>query len=603
MEIHSVVAYIVCYLDQVPATTLQSLASAVDCDGLSELKSSNPEKNAFRAADRYIRRWGLRWNIPFSYFHYSKDIVIPYLSPRAIVTFLLKRCPELLLGGVTDPKEAHDHLQAFWSGYREYHGSHPVFEHHPDFLRNVVPMLWHGDEGRGVRKSPTTVCSIETPFGLDSYSADCYNVCQCCSHGSKATLCARQNINLKQHSFLTKYVVLALPKKMYKDTTVIQDMSMLISRELRALFFEGVYVNNKLWHVACIGLKGDLAWFQKTGELQRCYTRLSKRVNMQMCHECLAGNQLHWEDLSTYPVWRDSIFTQRPWERDPASGIASIPYQAAAPEKILKRDVFHNAKIGCYQDYIGSSILLLADLRYFHSSEESNSRKRVLSRMHGHFLLWCQTQGKSPALMGFSKAWLNAPSRKHFGWAKCKGSDSMLLMEWLTIVTVACMQDLLDESHLSTLQAMHKGAESGVVWLKTMYKHGLWWSRFCATAINQHGQSFLQAYNFLAWVCLKKWNFPGYSFKPKIHMLKHEILDIQQMLDKGASVIPSTLAFSCEMNEDCIGRISRISRKVHQKNACERILDLYLTKCHALHRKWHKKRTQELPSSSAKRAR
>ena len=91
---------------------------------------------------------------------------------------------------------------------------------------------------------------------------------------------------------------------------------------------------------------------------------------------------------------------------------------------------------------------------------ESNSRKAVLQRMHGHFLLFCSTAGKSPALLGFTKGFLNVPSRKHSPWAKCKGSDAMILMKWIQVLCVACQQRILDESHRQTLEAMHVGART-----------------------------------------------------------------------------------------------------------------------------------------------
>ena len=325
------------------------------------------------------------------------------------------------------------------------------------FSSITVNILWHGDEGRGVRKGTTAVCTLETPFGLDTFNADIYNSCSCCPSPTSEPH-RRQNVNLKYHSFLTKFLLFAVPKKFYKNNTVIQGLCSIISKELRSLFFEGIYVNKRVWHFAAVGCKGDLAWFCKLGELQRCYTRLSTVVDKMCCHECLAGApQYPFEDNSRLPSWSGTLYAERPWDRPPTTDIHRVPYDKAAPERILKRDIFHNAKVGVFQDFVAGAMLLIAEFGYFNSGANGNSRARVLERMHGHFKLFCSTTGKSPNLMGFSKNFLNVPSRKHYGWAKCKGADAVILLEWLVHVAAGCLMDLNDPAHAATLRGIHAG--------------------------------------------------------------------------------------------------------------------------------------------------
>ena len=131
-------------------------------------------------------------------------------------------------------------------------------------------------------------------------------------------------------------------------------------------------------------------------------------------------------------------------------------------------------------------------------------------------------------------------------------------------------------------------AQSGLRWMKEMYVHGLWWSRTCAERINAHGARFLKSYNFLAWLCLNKYDFPAFAMKPKLHMLGHTVFEVNQQLGKGNARILSCLIFNCEANEDLIGRVARLSRRVHQTRVCERVLEHYLIKCHALYQKYLK---------------
>ena len=93
---------------------------------------------------------------------------------------------------------------------------------------------------------------------------------------------------------------------------------------------------------------------------------------------------------------------------------------------------------------------------------------------------------------------------------------------------------------------------------------------------------------FLAWLCLHKYNLSAYALKPKIHMLHHTTHSLRKDLERGLNKIPSILLANCEMNEDFIGRICRMGRKMHQRNMMRRVLELFLIKGHALHKRFKK---------------
>ena len=568
-----------------PATTLQALAK--HSDGPPDLKkASKSKKNSFRNINRLIKRWGLRWNIPESVYWHSDEHQVHYLAPHDIFSYLLKNAPELLFGGISDFEVAKRHLQCFWDCYKKDHATHEVYKHEQLgtlSLNQTIPILCHGDEGRGVRKGNTTVVSVESVFGLDSYTSDCYNSMPCCSGTDEALLCDFQNINLRFHSFLTKYLVFALPGKVYKGTKVLEGLLRVIFQDLRACFYEGIKIGNQYWNFACIGLKGDLQWHLKVGALERSFARLSWKTDKMCCHECLAGSsQRPFEDLSAQPCWADSLWAERPWSAPPESGMILVPYDTTKPEAVMKRDMFHNLKVGVLQDFIGSSVMILAEWRYFDVPGESNSRSKQLERMFGHFRLFCSSKGRSPNLHGFTKNFFNAPTRRHYPWSKSKGSDSVLLVQWLMVLSVGCQQDIRNPKHRNVLHGMHVAAKSADKWLKAMYAHGLWWKPACAADMLKLGETFLKCYAFLSWVCLHEHKFLGYALKCKSHMLAHTVLDLRNSLATGASRIPSCLIHGCEMNEDFIGRIARLSRKLHQSQICRRVLNMYLIKAHAL---------------------
>ena len=362
----------------------------------------------------------------------------------------------------------------------------------------------------------------------------------------------------------------------------------VVFRDLRSLFYEGIVVKNEVYNVACVGCKGDLAWFAKLGQLDRCFLHLSYTEDRMMCHECLAGTtDKPFEDISTVPGWSSTIYQARPWSRMPATGLLQVPFDKTKPEAILRRDIFHNTKVGVLQDYIASSMLLIVELGYFAVPERAgNSRDATLARMFGHFKLFCSTKQCSPNMHGFSKSFLNATTRKHYPWAKCKGSDAMLLVEWLELVCVSCLNRLQqDPSHARILEGIQAGATAARTFLKATYNHGLWWKQACSKFMLRHGQRFLKCYNFMAHVCLHELDgFAGYAMKPKLHMLSHSMFEIRNCLPHDRQA--SCLMFGCEANEDFIGRVCRLSRKVHQARVCERVLTMYLTKSFALHKKY-----------------
>lgn len=129
---------------------------------------------------RTIRRWGLTWRIPYNIFEQTieDDIggkyveAVPYMSPVEFFTHLMERTPDLVMGGSPDFDVGRSFLQSFWQQYRLFHPSHRIYHYYPnpEDWSSIVPMCFHGDEGRGLKKGQTCVMMLETCIGLDSYA-------------------------------------------------------------------------------------------------------------------------------------------------------------------------------------------------------------------------------------------------------------------------------------------------------------------------------------------------------------------------------------------------------------------------------------------------
>lgn len=122
-----------------------------------------------------IKRRNLSWKVKMSYFQYHEGnevISIPYYCPYDLVEYLVSHEAGALLGGFENPGDVALHLESYWKAFSLHHGDHQVFVEHQDSLSRVVPIVWHGDEGRGKRRGNTCVVSIESVFSAYSSQKD-----------------------------------------------------------------------------------------------------------------------------------------------------------------------------------------------------------------------------------------------------------------------------------------------------------------------------------------------------------------------------------------------------------------------------------------------
>ena len=78
---------------------------------------------------------------------------------------ILERHPEFFLGRI-NPLEvgigpALDMFGLFWSAYKDLQPDHPIFDRTEAQRRRTIPILLHGDEGRGLSKDPLLVIAFQ----------------------------------------------------------------------------------------------------------------------------------------------------------------------------------------------------------------------------------------------------------------------------------------------------------------------------------------------------------------------------------------------------------------------------------------------------------
>lgn len=412
-----------------------------------------------------------------------------------------------------------EQCKEFWRLYRAVHPSHTVFSSQKD-LSFCLPLVLYGDEGRGPKRASFLDFCFETPFGLLGSFEPTAKGCSCDSfEWPQSLICpgfgpferdsdvaARCPHNQKAHSYLTRHLIFGLASYLYKQHPhIVETHLRLVSEDMRELYDTGVQVGQgdekETWWGVLIGIKGDLK-FQ--AEVVGCFNRSHatlKDPGWGMCPYCLAGSlRCSFEEIDQDPSWTETLFESRPWDAAPV--LTTVPFDQERPEFVFKLDLFHVMKVGLSRHVVGSLIIILSKLGYFdldpHGAESHDINDR-LSRAHGLFKLWCAGVGKSPGLRSFTRTFMNCKTFSCAPWANSKGSDTTLLVAWLTFFISLTLQGLTQDhgdrfflsvakTVLENIKGMHQVCES----------HGLWLDRSCGQNLYARMILVAKGYNVLA---------------------------------------------------------------------------------------------------------
>ena len=210
--------------------------------------------------------------------------------------------------------------KSFGASTRE-HPSHAVFNFAPDILARrlpwTIPFSLHGDGGRTQKKEPLNVVSFEPTVGIQSATA-AGRACRC----PQQTAMSTHRLNQREHSYLTRFLLLAYPTKRYPKA-LLQEVLAEFSEQLAALFRDGVRApSGVIYFMACLGQKGELEFHCQSAQLDRSFMNLGTRNMDLMCLECEAGREdCPYEDCNVGASWEATAYKSLPWTTPPR-GIA-----------------------------------------------------------------------------------------------------------------------------------------------------------------------------------------------------------------------------------------------------------------------------------------
>lgn len=540
--------------------------------GLVEL-ASRSEQNAERDTHRLlVGRYKLALPIPISQLHTGDGTHIPVLRLRDWARYLLDSNSTHILCGLDKPdwnREAAI-LQAFWKNYETQCPDHPVFEQARLKALNLsrcFPMILHGDEGRGRRRTSFLVMNFHCALGQGLRMKS--------KKGRKPPY-VQMLPNYHGHTLTSRFLMCGLPKHMYTDQRehVFEHLLELAAEESQFMFYSGL--EDRLggrgkFTMAVLFVAGDWPWLADSGYMLRSFRNVQKHKSRKsapvgICHQCRAGQLgVDFEQLnSARPKWLSTMFSERMSDADWASPLEKIPHPAGKAATLWAWDVFHTWHLGVSRCLLGSFIALLANLQ---PAGAIDSRFEILT---GLYIAWCKAHKRRSHVTKLTKELIGWPTVNTFPsgtWHK--GSLSTTLMAW-----VQHLYETEGHSWGPMLQLAGKAAVSGNAFLKVLYNCESWLSVEDARLASRHGLAFLQHYADLALMALND-GVTLWIVQPKFHSFHHLVVDLLQGAEKGKVLNP--LTFACQADEDFIGRPSRLSRRVTaQANCAERVIERYL---------------------------
>ena len=588
------------------------------------------ESHGERDTQRLFRKHGLRLQVRTSQLAVEggngEPVTVPYLRITDYFQVLLKSHPRILFGGFETGPDAEHLCEIFWERFEGYHPEHLIYQHYTkEERKRIIPVAFHGDKGRGVNKTPLFSFSWEVMFGLPSgirsaaskrhdcnqkrkvhgakLCRSCSERAQDCEWESPASIPCHEECALSQpktplaqaldhngrgNSLLSRFLVAAVPKKeLMKNASIVPTLLAEVAENLSFLFHTGVQdKKGVVFRTAFVGTKGDFEFLQlDCGDFQRTYMNEGRIRSYPMCPECSAGEpQYPATCVADHPSWVQTLYRSLPWTEEPPLNRA--PFSETKKPFLYKRDMFHTLKYGFCRDLCASILILLSTLQYFDPLEGGFSKAldQRLVRAYSMFSMWCAAEGHCPSLKKFTLANLHRKKSTYFPWLGGKGSDTVLCMMFLDFYLGTCVRELRQECHGILIRAMMETVRGGLDFIGILHSHPNFLPHPCAVFMHRSGLRLLRGYAFLANHALQN-HLKLFSMRPKTHYFAHSLWDLLVQINLNHEWVCSPALWNCEANEDFVGRISRLSRRVSPRLAGQRVIDRYLVGVQLLFRR------------------
>ena len=535
--------------------------------GVQSWASCHPS-NSERDVHRVIKKQGTKLNIAIHMIQ-CDGVEIPWISPETWLDFLVRKGLWPLLAG----RELHDYAGAhaswleFWKNYEKVNPSFELFHQSNVDYGNTAAFFLHGDEGRTLKKGGMLVTSLQSALGK---GFDEKRV--------KKGQAPKLRVNFAGHTYTTRYVINTIPKTAYESNPeVFNSASEHAAKSLMRLFQNGVRdaSRGEVFKVVLIGIKGDAPYLSRVGHFYRSFNTAVKRGEERgppkgVCPYCLAGtrNFVAEQIASSQPAWVQTIGIKLPWVKIPCF-IKHCLHDRGDPASFFKSDIWHVVHLGFGRSWVASVLqLCLPHLACANLDEKWDFLTRS-------YLGWCATNHKQAhisKITGYLVSYGDAGGAMG-NWHK--GALTSNMCNWLVEFLWQVPSDpegLLAECRVATFRL------NGL--FRFLYRASAFLSENECSWVAEQGLHFLRTYSSMAlkqYQANRQYLFPLY---PKLHIFHHLVLEVKWHGEQiGLSANP--LMTSCQMDEDLVGRASRLSRRVSIRKVAQRSLDRYLIGAHA----------------------
>ena len=532
---------------------------------IARCSKANPERDVHRVL---VKKFALSLKLERTQLGDWKHI--PILPIQTWFDFFVGNSCMHILHGLHQPHPAREEaiLSAFWRQYQQLHPQHQIFQEASSgalSLSRAIPLVLHGDEGRGRKHSAHFVMSFHSLLGFGFGNSK--------RSGLKRDW-TKMECNFSGHTFTNRFLIASLRKRDYADdeSETWQTLMDTVARDARYMWETGVKSEHgpRYWGVV-LGIIGDWPFLHKCGSFSRSFNNIQKRVNVRsppvgICHMCKAGqSEYPFEQIETRrPAWLATEFVQDPFLL-PSPFATHLLHEPGKEACLWNFDWFHTMHLGVLKYFLGSVLALLSE------QEDSGQVDGRFSALSAKYRLWCHQNSQRAHVTKISKesiGWDTTSSFPTGTWHK--GSLSTVLMNF---VEAKLSSETFPNEPLLGLAA--DACKAIQQCSRIIYRSSLWLEPAKCKLVAECGFQFLRRYAQSATLA-KNNGRCLFIFQPKLHCLHHfmvSLWDAHQRNIKGFN----PLWMCCQQSEDFIGRPSRLTRRVTaQMPVLHRVMDRYL---------------------------
>ena len=342
---------------------------------------------------------------------------------------------------------------------------------------------------------------------------------------------------------------------------------------------KGFSYKGKRWHLINLGVKGDLPFLAKTGNLERHWLRAQRKPTDKkkgkpttdgpagVCFLCNAGrlDGGPFEDFNLNCLWERAPVTE-PWFERPC--VLDLYHDPCCPQEVFRPDIWHNFHGGCGKLFVASSLTECLSL-------VDGSKAVRIQQVDSLLREWAKKPGNSmPHSGGFCSERIGLTSyqvQPEASWSK--HDDTRVYCKFLAWWLSTRESDIQSDPVL--LRILHAVRSINRVFT-VLYEGGLWLTKQEAYEVGTLGRNWLRLYAELAQISFRSSKL-RYPIVVKHHMLDHHFRDLVRS-SKKFQWTWNPLGDSVQMDEDFIGHTARLSRRVSPVSNAMRVLQRYLTR-------------------------